>query len=111
MDRDEIVRARRRREALDSLEFEGEREEALTSRLEAELRDLEGWRADEAAFSRMQPEDIELLRRVGFTEARPGDESRARLESQVAELEAEVAEARRRQRAYERYAEALGEGE
>jgi hypothetical protein len=108
MDRDATVRDRRRREALDSLELERERQEALGARLESALRDLEAWRADEAAFARMQPEDVETLRRVGFTAHQPAESSRARLEGQVAELEAELAESRRRARAFERYAEALG---
>ena len=61
MDRDEVVRARRRQEALDSPDLERSREEALRLRLDDSLRDLE----------------------------------------------AELAECRRRGRAFERYAEAL----
>lgn len=108
-DRNETVRARRRQEALDSLELERRREEAFATRLEAALRDLEAWRADEAAFSRMEPDDAALLRRIGFAVTQPTEAARARLETQVGGLEAEIAETRRRQRAYERYAEALQE--
>jgi hypothetical protein len=108
-ERDRTVRGRRRREALDSLELEARREEALVTRLESALRDLEAWRADEEAFGRMEPEDAELLRRIGFATRRPAEDARVRLESQAAELEAEIAECRRRQRAYERYAAALRE--
>lgn len=107
MDRDEVVRARRRQEALDSLELERSREEALWLRLDDSLRDLEAWRADEAAAARMEPEDVETLRRAGFVRGQPPEDARIRLESQIAELEAELAECRRRGRAFERYAEAL----
>ncbi len=107
MGRDEIVRARRRQEALDSLDLERQREEALRTRLDNALRDLEAWRADEAAAARMEPEDVETLRRAGFVQGQPPEDARIRMESQIAELEAELAECRRRQRAFERYAEAL----
>ena len=109
-DRDEIVLRRRRQEALDSLAFEQEREEALRTRLESAIRDLEGWRADEVAFAAMAAEAVDLLTRTGFARKRPGDDSRVRLESQIAELEAQVADSRRRQRAFESYAEALAGG-
>ena len=57
-DRDETVRARRRQEALDSLELERRRDGDLRTRLDDALRDLEAWRADEAAAARMDPEDV-----------------------------------------------------
>ena len=107
MSRDDAVRSRRRQEALDSLALEKERETALSERLNASLRDLEAWRADEAAFARMEPDDAETLRRIGFATKRPPDDARIRIETQMTELEAEIAESRRRQRAFERYAEAL----
>ena len=108
MDRDDAVRARRRQEALDSLALERQRETTLSERLDTGLRDLEAWRADEAAFARMEPDDVDTLRRIGFATKRPPDDARIRIENQIAELEAEIAESRRRQRAFERYAEALG---
>ena len=108
-DRDRTVRERRRQEALDSLELERQREVALTTRLENVLRDLEAWRADEAAFARMEPDDAEVLRRIGFATRQPAEDARARLEGQIAGLEADIADVRRRSRAYERYAEALEE--
>jgi hypothetical protein len=107
IDRDHTVRERRRREALDSCELEGRREQALTTQLENTLRDLEAWRADETAFARMEPEDADVLRRIGFAAKQPPEDARARLEGRVAQLEAELAEIRRRRRAFERYAEAL----
>ena len=106
-DRDDAVRARRRREALDSLELERQRETALSERLDLALRDLEAWRADEAAFARMEQDDVDTLRRIGFATKQPPEDARVRLENQIAEVEAELAESRRRRRAFERYAEAL----
>ena len=107
-DRDEAVRARRRQEALESLGLERRREGDLRTRLDDALRDLEAWRADESAAARMDPEDVETLRRAGFVQGQPPEDARIRLESQIADFEAELAECKRRQRALERYAEALG---
>jgi hypothetical protein len=109
IDRDEIVRARRRREALETLELERQRDAAISARLESSLRDLEAWRADELAFGRIDSGEADLLRQIGFAAQQPPEDGRVRLESRVAELEAELAESRRRQRALERFAEALGE--
>jgi len=92
---------------LDSLELEGQREAALSERLDVALRDLEAWRADEAAFARMEQDDVDTLRRIGFATKQPPEDARVRLENQIAEVEAELAESRRRRRAFERYAEAL----
>lgn len=103
------VRVRRRQEALDSLEHERVREEALTRQLEQTLRDAEGWRADEEAFAWMDADDVALLRELRFTVEPPASEARGRFDARIAELEAEIAEARRRQRAYESYAKALEE--
>ena len=106
-DREAIARARRRQEALDSLEFERQREAALTQRLEPIIRDAEAWRADEAAFERMQPEDREFLQAINFAQPRPPDEALARFEARIAELEAQLEDCRRRQRAFDSYAKAL----
>jgi hypothetical protein len=108
-ERDRVARAKRREEALDSLGFEREREEALTKRLANAVRDLEAWRVDEEAFGKMEAEEIEVLRGVGFSAAEPGEESRVRLEAAIAKLEAEIEESRSRQRAFGRYAQALEE--
>jgi hypothetical protein len=105
--REEIAVRRRRQEASDSLEFEREREVALEARLEPLIRDLEAWRADELAFGRMSPEDAATLREVGFAMGQLPDQGRAQRESQVAELEAQLADCRRRQRAFAAYVEAL----
>ena len=55
----------------------------------------------------MEPDDVETLRRIGFATKQPPEDARIRLENQIAEIEAELAESRRRRRAFERYAEAL----
>jgi hypothetical protein len=105
--REEVAVRRRRQEALDSLEFEREREAALTQRLEPMIRDAEAWRADERALAEMEAEDAETLREIGFLMQRPAEDSRARIEARIAELEAQIEDSRRRQRAFEAYAAAL----
>lgn len=105
--REAIARSRRRREALDSLEYEQEREAMLRERLEPIVRDAEAWRADEVALERMSAEDVETLRRIGFVQPRPPEDARARLEARIAELEAMIEDSRRRQRAFAAYAKAL----
>ena len=106
-EREGIARARRRQEALDSLEYEQEREAMLRQRLEPAVRDAEAWRADELALERISAEHAETLRRIGFVQPRPPDDSRVRLEKQIAELEAQIEDSRRRQQAFAAYAAAL----
>ena len=108
--RERVARARRHQEALDSLEYEQQREAMLRQRLEPMLRDAEGWRADEAAIPAMPPEDVETLRRIGFIQGRPGEEAQARFEKQIAELEAQIEDSKLRQRAFAAYAQALESG-
>ena len=50
---------------------------------------------------------MDTLRRIGFATKQPPEDARIRLENQIAEIEAELAESRRRRRAFERYADAL----
>jgi hypothetical protein len=108
-DRAEIARSRRRQEALDSLEFERQREAALRRRLEPAVRDAEAWRVDEAAFERMSAEDRDFLRQIGFAQPQPPEDALARLEARIAELEGQLDDCLRRQRAFEAYAKALGD--
>jgi hypothetical protein len=103
----EIARARRRQEALDSLEFEQQREQALRRRLEPVIRDAEAWRADEVALARVAPEDAATLSEIGFVQGRPADDSLGRLEAQITQLQEQIADSQRRQRAFEAYAKAL----
>lgn len=107
--REEVARKRRRQEALDSLEYEQEREAMLRQRLEPIIRDAEAWRADELAVAGMGAEEVETLRRIGFVQQRPPEDAAGRFETQIAELEAMIEDSQRRQRAFAAYAEAINE--
>ncbi len=111
MNREQIAVRRRRQEALDSLEFEREREQALSQRLEPLVRDVEAWRADELAFGRMNEADAETLRSIGFAMRPLPEPGASQREQQIAELVGQLEDCRQRQRAFERYAEALAEFE
>lgn len=107
LDREQVARTRRRQEALDSLAFEREREAALVARLEPVLRDSEAWRADAAALERLDPEDAAVLREISFVLTEPPEDARGRFEARIAELEAQIDDSRRRQKAFAAYAKAL----
>jgi hypothetical protein len=107
VERQQIARAKRREEANAALELEVEREAAITTRLEQAVRDLEAWRVDEAALARMAPDDVALIRELGFTSEAPSAEAVDRLEARVTELEEDLADTRRRQQAYRRFIEAI----
>ena len=111
MNRERIAVARRRQEALDSLEFEREREEALTRQLEPIIRDAEAWQADALAFAHMPPDDVETLRRIGFACKEPPEDARGRFEGRISELTEMIEDSRLRQKAFEAYANALGQVE
>lgn len=122
MDVDEIVRGLRRRQALDALEFERDREIAVLRQIGEVLTELEGSRIDEAAFARMAPEDVGLVRGVlepgsdetdeefdveGLLASESPAEIRREHEDERVRLEGVIADARSRQQALERYLEAL----
>jgi len=109
VNREQIAIRRRRQEALDSLEFEREREQALTERLEPLVRDVEAWRADELALGRMPTEDADTLRRIGFTMNPLPEPGRTQREHQIDELMAQIEDCRERQQAFASYAEALAD--
>ena len=132
MDRDAIARAQRRRQALEALEFERNRETGLSEQIEEIVAEAEGPRIDEEAFARMTPEDAAVLRTVLQLDGEPfaedealpeddwlgpseessepdPDETGDDAEEEIARLQAEVAESRRRQEVLERYIEALGD--
>ena len=111
MDRDRIARAKRRQEALDALEYEQTREEALRDRLAQSVADADGWRADHFAFERLQPAHVAALREIGFDAAEPGYDARERFEDEIREAEAELATTRLRREALERYLAVLGDSE
>jgi hypothetical protein len=130
VDREAMARAQRRRQALDALEFERAREAELREQLEETVAEVEGDRLDEAAFAKMKPEEVEVVRSAlagGWTEEvvddEPTDEYEVTfdedamvggedavdsLEAEITRLQEELDECRRRQGALERYLAALG---
>ena len=123
MDTDGIVRARRRQQALDALEFERDRETALLEQIDEVLTELDGPRIDAEAFARMEADDVVLVREtldptsvmpeqewLELEGESPAESARLRREEQEAErlrLRELVAECRRCQKALESYIQAL----
>ena len=131
MDLREIARSQRRRQVLDVLQFERDREAALSEQLNETATELEGSAVDEEAFARMAPEDVDIVRQAlldtgqafnselggepgedwleefRVTEDDSGADEREERLAEVARLEREIEESRRRQLALERYVEAL----
>ena len=132
MDREAVARAQRRAEAEEALESERDRETGLNEAIALVAADLEGAKIDAAAFAKMAPQDAELVRSIlrvddAFPEDEPVDESweidgefedeaedetgpADEAEAELARLQAEIADSRRRQQALEAYLGAL-EGE
>jgi hypothetical protein len=125
VDREAIAREVRRRQAQEALDFERERELTLKEQVELVVAEVEGARVDEAAFARMSPEDAAIVRAelnppMPYTEADPGffferddlinldEEETDPQEAELARLDVELEDCRRRQRAFEAYLEALG---
>ena len=128
MDRQAIARAQRRRQAVDALQDERSRGEALQEQLETIVGEIEGPALDEAAFAAMEPGDVDVVRPLLYGEEdEPPEEpddplllewyeavadpepDPAEQEEEIARLQQELADSRRRQLALERYLEALGE--
>lgn len=127
MEHTALVRAQRRRQALEALEFEQGRTATLQEQLETIAAELDGEAVDAATFARMAPEDVELVRAVldpaGLEDPEPGEleeafldeelfaeepaDEREELEREIARLKREIASSRRRQDALGRYLEAL----
>jgi hypothetical protein len=129
VDRDAIARERRRRQALEALAFEQERETALRAQIEDVVLEEDGPEVDRAAFARMEPADAELVRDLlglddGPDEVDGGEESEwdELLEDieigpdgapeeaepdEIARLEQEIMQSRAHQSALERYLDAL----
>ena len=125
MDREAIAREVRRRQVKETLDFEREREQTLKEQLEIVITEVEGKVVDEAVFARMSPEDVEI---VSTELTPPGIEveedpsfffERDDLfnlddepvvdphAEEVARLNGELEDCRRRQRAFEAYLAAL----
>ena len=105
--RESVVRARRRAEAAGGLSTERRREDALVRRLDNARRDADVWRTDAAVAELLDDESLATLQETSFLNREPDSETRARLDSRVGELEGELEECRRRQRALNAYAETL----
>jgi hypothetical protein len=132
-----MARAQRRRQALDALEFERARGEALREQLETVIGETDGAALDEAIFASMAPEDVAVVREAlcgpepddagesdeAWTDAdwlAPEEEEEeeeeddpalelAERESEIERLRGEIAASRQRESALERYLEALAE--
>ena len=129
MDRETIARGQRRRAAEEALEVERDRMAMLESEIEDLIAQLHGGAIDEAAFAAMQPDDVETVRELlgsppdfevdeGWvaedeieddSEPEPEEDPAAELEEEISRLESEIAVARQRRQALERYLEALGD--
>jgi len=130
VDRRAIARAERRRQAIEELELERDRAVALHDEIARIVVELDGPELDEAAFAEMSPEDVEVVRSAiqgpdpsgpegseewlelaGGEEVDVRDEEaeRAELEAEIQRIEGEIEASTRRQQAFERYLEALGE--
>jgi hypothetical protein len=123
VDRDAHVRAARRRQALDALEFERDREEMLAVELEDTLAGVDGQRVDAGVFAQMSSEDVRLVRtalgddaavaeHVNRDDLEPlveSDTVNRELEEEIARLEGELASSRRVQAALGRYLEVLSD--
>lgn len=127
MDRDAIARSRRRGQALEALTFEREREAALRDQLEEVVLEQEAPRIDGEAFAQMEPGDVAVVREL-LDEGWSADEGEEEVdddgdfmlavddegtlaveedEDEIARLQGEIESSRARQRALERYLEAL----
>ena len=129
MDLREIARSQRRRQAQEALDFERDREAALRGQLEETATELEGPNVDEETFAEMDPQDVAIVKEtlVGtgngfehglegeaeedwlteFTEAESPEVEREERLGEVARLEGEIGDSRRRQQALQRYLDAL----
>jgi hypothetical protein len=123
VDREQIAREVRRRQVQESLTFEQEREQTLHEQVELVIAEAEGPRIDAAVFDRMSPEDAEIVRAdltlpVHDTGPAPGyferddviflDDEADVHDEELARLNEELDDCRRRQRAFQAYLDALG---
>ncbi len=124
-----VARSHRRRQAQDALQFERDREAALREQLEETVTELEGPNVDEETFARMAPEDVDIVRQTlsemgdafepgvdgeadedwlaEFMQGESPEVDREERLEEVARLEGEIEDSKRRQQALERYLEAL----
>ena len=126
MDREAIARGVRRRQAQESLDFEREREQALEEQVALTIAETEGPKIDAVAFGAMSPEDAALVRAefnplpyapedgpdfferddlIDFDDVEIIDPQA----EELARLNEELTQCRRRQQAFQAYLAALGE--
>jgi hypothetical protein len=61
VDREGIAREVRRRQVREMLDFEREREQTLTEQVELVIGEADGAGVDAAVYARMSPEDVEIV--------------------------------------------------
>lgn len=125
-----MARASRRRQALDALAFEAEREAKLAEQLEDVVAEADGARLDERLFAALEPGDDALVRSsmgasddaawedlptsdeafVVFDDEEDETDTAAELEAEIERLREELRVCRERQAALRRYLDALGKG-
>jgi hypothetical protein len=126
VDREAIARGVRRRQVQETLDFERDREQTLMEQVELVIGEADGSRVDEAAFEKMSPEDVQIVKEeldppgydagegTGFFERDDlfdldeFEEVDAHAE-ELARLNEELEQCRRRQQAFSAYLDALGE--
>lgn len=120
-----LARAGRRRQVLEALEFERDRETVLVEQLEHTLAEADGPGLDETVFAGMESGDVEIVRETllgpqdEFTDEESSLEPEEfdsepdpnEVEEEIARLEEELADCRRRQQAFERYLSGLAMSE
>ena len=99
MDHDAIARAGRRREVLDALEFERDREAALLRQIETVVLEEEGPRIDRAARTLLSPSELDLLGNVLGEPLEPEEEDEVDNAGEIERLQGEVERSRQRQQA------------
>jgi hypothetical protein len=125
VDREAIARGVRRRQAQETLDFEREREQTLKEQIELVIGEAEGPSVDAAAFEKMSPQDVQIVKTEfdppGYgDDDGPGfferddlfdlDEFEDEVDphaEELARLNGELAECRLRQQAFSAYIEAL----
>jgi hypothetical protein len=128
VDREAIARQVRRQQVQDALEFERDREKAISDQIAIAIGEVEGPKVDAAVFARMSPEDVALVRaelnplpyaaedgpeyveQDNFVDLDDFEETDPHAE-ELARLNEELALSRRRKQAFEAYLAVLDETE
>ena len=122
VDREAIARAVRRRQAQEALDFEREREQTLEEQIELVIGEADGPRIDAAAFERMSAEDVQIVKAELSPPPFDGDDEPGYIEwddlladdpgdphaEELARLNDELENCRRRQQAFRAFLDALG---